>query len=101
MRTLTFHLFVALLLFGGVQRSFAQDIENGRWLSERWCSQCHDVGSAPDKFHKAPSFETIAAKQTIDAEKIASLVTHAPMPNPPLTPLGVRDIAQYINEMKK
>jgi len=95
MRSLTFNLWVALLLFGGVQRTFAQDSENGQWLAQRWCSQCHDIGSASDKFHKAPSFASIAARETIDAENIASLVSHA------LTPLGLRDIAQYINELKK
>jgi mono/diheme cytochrome c family protein len=101
MRSLTFHLCVVLLFFGGVHRTFAQHNENGQWLAERWCSQCHDVGSASDKFHKAPSFASIAAKEIIDADKIASLVSHAPMPNPPLTPLQARDIAQYILELKR
>jgi mono/diheme cytochrome c family protein len=100
MRSLSLYLCVALVL-GGVQPTFAENVENGRWLAERWCSQCHDVGSGSDKFHKAPSFASIAAKGTIDAEKITSLVSHAPMPNPPLAPLGVRDIAKYINELKK
>ena len=101
MRSLTFNLCVALLGFGGVQRTFAQDTENGRWLAERWCSQCHDVGSTSDKIHRAPSFASIAAKKAINAENIASLVSHEPMPNPPLTPRQVRDIAQYIFEMRK
>lgn len=100
MRSLTFQLSVALLIFGQAQRTFAQDSENGRWLAERWCSQCHDVGSAPDKPHKAPSFASIAAKETFDKNKITSLVSHAPMPNPPIPPLGLRDIAQYISELR-
>ena len=101
MRSLTFHLFVALLLFGGIQRTCAQDAKNGQLLSERRCSECRAIGSASDKLRKTPSFASIAAKETIDGDKIASLVLHGPMPNPPLTPKKARDIAQYIIKMKK
>jgi mono/diheme cytochrome c family protein len=97
------HLVVALTLFGGVQATFAQNAENGRRLSERWCSGCHAIGSAADKFHGVPSFAAIAAKETINADIIASflLLPHATMPNPPLSRKDAQDIAVFIIEMKK
>jgi hypothetical protein len=59
------------------------------------------TSSAPAQDVAAGGCAICAARETIDAEKIASLASHAPMPNPPLTPLGVRDIAQYINELRQ
>jgi hypothetical protein len=44
MRISKFHLSVALILFTGTQTTFAQNAENGRRLSERWCSECHAIG---------------------------------------------------------
>jgi mono/diheme cytochrome c family protein len=103
MRIFEFLLFVALILFGGINATFAQNSENGRWLSERWCSECHTIGSAADKFHGIPSFAVIAAKEPINADMIASflLLPHATMPNPPLSRKDAQDIAQFIIEMKK
>ncbi len=82
--------------------AFAQNTENGRRLSERWCSECHAIGSASDKFDRAPSFASIAAKDAINADMIASflLLPHATMPSPPLSRKDSRDIAQFIIEMK-
>jgi mono/diheme cytochrome c family protein len=99
-RWLTFHFCAALLLFGGVHQTVAQDAVNGKWLAERWCSQCHDIGSTRHNLNKAPSFASIASKQPIDAKKLASLVSHAPMPGPPLTPRNIEQIADYINQLK-
>jgi mono/diheme cytochrome c family protein len=97
------HLSVALLLLGGVHATFAQNAENGRRLSERWCSECHAIGSAADRFHGIPSFAAIAAKKTINADMIASFLflPHATMPNPPLSRKDAQDIALFIMEMKK
>jgi mono/diheme cytochrome c family protein len=103
MRMLKLHLSVALILFGGIHATFAQNAENGKRLSERWCSGCHAIGSAADKFHGIPSFATIAAKETINADMIASflLLPHATMPNLPLSRKDAEDIALFIIEMKK
>ncbi len=103
MRMFEFFLSVAFILFGGIQMTFAQNTENGRRLSERWCSECHAIGSVADKLHLAPSFAAIAAKETINADMIASflLLPHSTMPNPPLSRKDARDIAQFIIEMKK
>ena len=102
MRMLKLHLSIALILFGGVEAAFAQNVENGRRLSERWCSECHAIGSDADKFHGIPSFATIAAKESVNADMIASflLLPHATMPNPPLSSTDAQDIARFLMEMK-
>jgi mono/diheme cytochrome c family protein len=99
----TLHLSVALILLGGIQAASAQNAENGRRLSEHWCSGCHAIGSATGRFHGTPSFAAIAAKETISAGMIASflLLPHARMPNQPLSRKDAQDIAQFIIEMKK
>jgi mono/diheme cytochrome c family protein len=102
-RILTLYLFVALTLFGGIKATYAQNVENGRRLSERWCSECHAVGTTPAKYNSASSFASIASKETINSEMIASflLLPHATMPNLPLSGKDAQDIAAYIIEMKK
>jgi mono/diheme cytochrome c family protein len=97
------YLSVALTLLGGSGAVFAQDVENGRRLSERWCSECHAIGPAPGKSSKALSFASIAARETVTSEMIASFLRlpHATMPNLPLTRNDAQDIAAFIMEMKK
>lgn len=103
MRVVTLYLSVGLTLFGGIETPLAQNIENGRRLSERWCSECHAIGPGPGKLRRASSFASIAAKDTINSEMIASflLLPHATMPNLPLSPKDAQDIAALIMEMKK
>jgi hypothetical protein len=50
-----------------------------------------------------PSFASIAAKETVTSEMIASFLRlpHATMPNLPLSRKDTRDIAAFIMEMKK
>jgi len=94
-------LSVALTLFGEVGAASAQNPENGRRLSERWCAECHAI--IPGKSGKARSFASIAARETVTSEMIASFLRlpHATMPNLPLTRNDAQDIAAFIMEMKK
>jgi mono/diheme cytochrome c family protein len=103
MRLLTFILAITLFVPVGIQPTFAQNVENGRRLSERWCSACHAIGSASDKFNRAPSFASIATREAINADVIASflLVPHATMPNYPLSRKDAQDIALFIVRLKK
>jgi mono/diheme cytochrome c family protein len=96
-------LCVALTLFGGIGASFAQDVENGRRLSERWCSECHAIGSASGKTRGLPSFAAIANKENVSSEMIASflLMPHATMPSFPISGKDAKDIAAFIMDMKK
>ncbi len=103
MRNLALHIAVALTLCGGGAATFAQDVESGRRLSERWCSECHAIGPAPGKPGRMISFAAIAAKQGITSDMISSflLMPHATMPNMPLSRKDAQDIAAFIMEMKK
>ncbi len=103
MHILKLHLSVALILLCGIQVTFAQNAANGERLSRQWCSGCHAIGTAAAKSHGIPSFAAIAAKETINADLIASflLLPHATMPNPPLSRKDAQDIALFIIEMKR
>lgn len=94
-------LAAALALSGSIGAADAQNLDNGRRLSERWCAECHAIG--PGKSRKARSFAAIAAKETVTAEMIASFLRlpHATMPNEPLTRNDAQDIAAFIMSMKK
>jgi mono/diheme cytochrome c family protein len=97
------YLSVALTLFGGIETPLAQNIENGKRISERWCSGCHAIDPASGKFKGVPPFAAIATKENITSEMIASflLLPHATMPNFPLSRKDAQDIAAFIMEMKK
>jgi mono/diheme cytochrome c family protein len=95
-------LAVALALLGSLGGVSAQNADNGRHLSERWCVECHAITPAPGK-SRAQSFAAIATKEKINAEMIASFLRlpHATMPNLPLRGSDAQDIAAFIMSMKK
>ena len=102
-RILPLYLSATLVLLAGAAATSAQDIEHGQRLAERWCTECHAIGSAPAKFNRAPSLAAIAARQDISPEMITSflLLPHATMPNLPLSRQDAQDIAAFIIGMKK
>jgi mono/diheme cytochrome c family protein len=91
----------AIVLFGG--NAAAQDTEHGQRLAERWCTECHAVGSVPTRINRAPPFAAIAAKLDISADMIASflLLPHATMPNSSLSRKDAEDIAAFIMDKRK
>ena len=103
MRTLAAHLSVALTLLGGTGAAVAQDVDNGRRLSARWCSECHAIEPAEGKGGRTVSFAVIAGRPDITSDMIASFLRmpHSTMPNPPLSRQDAQDIAAYIMQMKK
>jgi mono/diheme cytochrome c family protein len=103
MRVWTLHLVAVLALFGGVATSPAQDLENGQRLSERWCIECHAIGTPTAKPSKVIPFAAIAEKPGITSEMIASflLMPHATMPNMPLSRKDAQDLAAFIMKMRK
>ena len=60
MRMLATLLSVALTLLGGSGAAVAQDVENGRRLSARWCSECHAIEPADGKGGRTISFGNAA-----------------------------------------
>lgn len=103
MRFLLLPVSAAIVLWSAIGIGWAQDVENGQRLSERWCSACHAIGPAPVKSAQVQSFASIVARPGISSEMIASflLLPHATMPNLPLSRKDAQDIAVFIVEMKK
>ena len=96
-------LLAALIHTAAVQGALAQDLANGRRLSERWCAACHVVGPTARRPGHALPFAAIAAKPSVSEDMIAAflLLPHATMPNPPLSRSDARDIAAFIMGMRK
>jgi mono/diheme cytochrome c family protein len=89
----------ALALLGCGGTAFAQNVDNGQRLSERWCAGCHSIGTtAPRRAMAAPPFAAIAAKDNVTADMIVSFLNlpHATMPNVPLHGNDAQDIAAFI-----
>jgi mono/diheme cytochrome c family protein len=101
MRILTLAISVALALCGRGAATLAQDVEYGRRVSERWCSECHAID--PGKPSRTLSFAAIAGRPGVTADMIRSflLMPHSTMPNLPLTRKDAQDIAAFIMGMKK
>jgi mono/diheme cytochrome c family protein len=97
------YLSAALVLFGAAGTAFAADLENGRRVAERWCSECHVDAPAPGKARRAKSFATIAARQDISSEMIIAFLRlpHSTMPNRQLSAQDIQDLAALIMSMKK
>ncbi|HLX15545.1 MAG TPA: c-type cytochrome [Bradyrhizobium sp.] len=96
-------LSVTLALLGASTAALAQDIENGRRLSERWCVECHNIETASAKPGRVISFASIANRPDVSPDMIAAflLLPHAAMPNPPLSRKDAQDITAFIMKMKK
>ncbi len=102
MRHPALSLAIGLTLFAN-SATYAQDAENGRILSERWCVACHAIGKPTAKNSRILSFAAIADKPGISAEMIASflMLPHATMPSLPLQEQDAKDVAAFIMKMKK
>jgi len=103
MRNLTLPLAAALVLFCGNTAIFAQDVENGQRLAERWCVECHAIGTPSAKTSRIIPFASIAERPGISSDMIASFLVmpHATMPNLPLSRKDAQDLAAFIMKMKK
>jgi mono/diheme cytochrome c family protein len=95
-------LSLAFVLISSTGQSVAQNIENGRRLAERWCTQCHAINPGAAALKGVTSFASVAMKKNVTAEMVASflLLPHATMPNFPLSRDDARDIAAFILETK-
>ena len=91
------------LTFLGSAATYAQDVENGQRLSQRWCTACHAIGTPTAKTSRIISFAAIAEKPGISAEMIASflLLPHSTMPSLPMKEQDAKDVAAFIMKMKK
>jgi mono/diheme cytochrome c family protein len=102
MRRASINLAVALLVFASVATS-AQDVENGKRLTERWCADCHASSTPTAKARQATPFEAIAAKPRVNSDLIAKFLVlpHATMPNLAMRRSDAEDIAAFIMLMRR
>lgn len=102
MRRCLIYSAAVLALFAG-NRALAQDIDNGRRISERSCAACHLIGIPAGKAGRAIAFPAIAAKPGISADIVASflLMPHVAMPGLPLSQNDARDVAAFVMSLKK
>jgi mono/diheme cytochrome c family protein len=83
--------------------TFAADPQNGKALSNRWCSDCHVVQQGQKlATDQAPPFASLAKSPAFDAIKLAFLLLkpHPNMPSLSLSRAEIVDIADYIATLK-
>ena len=95
--------YVAIALSALLTPAAAQDLDHGRQLAERWCAECHAVGSKPTRFRRATPFVAIAAKDSVTMDTLTTflLLPHATMLNVQLSRQDAVDLAAFIISMKK
>jgi mono/diheme cytochrome c family protein len=91
----------------------AKDLQQGHRLAKIICSNCHvaspDQEIEPILRPPAPSFESIAQREGIDADRIQTFLatTHRDinsgtgMPNPQLLDFQIRQLAVYLMSLRK
>ena len=98
-------MFVAamLALAGSLAHSdaHAADAGNGRALAEKWCVNCHLIGSESRGGNSAPPFTAIAANPDRDSAWLQTWLstTHETMPEMPLTRRDIDDLVAYIQTL--
>jgi mono/diheme cytochrome c family protein len=88
---------IAALL--GSSSAFAADAGHGKTLAQRWCVNCHLVGSDQSSTTTdAPPFASVAKRPNFDEARLAFFLLdpHPKMPNMQLTRDDATDLAAYI-----
>lgn len=96
----------AVLFYMALTPQFAQaqDIEAGRAIATRWCSNCHNVtaggGTATDRI---PSFLSISqmSSTTLMSLTVFLQTPHNRMPDFNLTRREIADVSSYILDLKR
>jgi mono/diheme cytochrome c family protein len=87
----------------GSSAASAADPQDGKILSNRWCSDCHVVEQGQKiATDQAPSFASLAKMPAFDANKLAFLLLkpHPNMPSLSLSRVEIVDIAEYIATLR-
>src|SRR6202521_6081978 len=97
-------VLLALLTRPALAQSPPGSIERGRALSERLCTNCHNVTARASGPVRAdvPSFPIIAGRTGVTAERLAGaiIIPHPAMPGVQLTIAEIRDVVAYILSLK-
>jgi len=75
------------------------DLERGRDLAIRWCSDCHLVGPDGPGGDVAPAFASLARARSDDGLRAWIAEPHPPMPQLDISAMAVDEIAAYIRSL--
>jgi mono/diheme cytochrome c family protein len=80
----------------------AQDVEAGQHIAKRWCSDCHEIGTAPVQNVVSPPFAAIARMPSTTAISLNVFLStpHHRMPDYSLTRREIADVSAYILSLK-
>ena len=98
--------FPVVLLLMAIAPASAQDVEAGRILAKRWCSDCHETGAAPTRKgvrnDASPSFTAIARMSSTTRLSLGVFLAtpHGRMPDYNLTRQEIADVSAYILGLK-
>jgi mono/diheme cytochrome c family protein len=85
--------------------AFAQDVEHGRDLAERWCVNCHVVSraAASGRADGLPSLPAIANNPATTSASLRGVMTtsHGRMPDLSLTNREQSDLIAYIFSLRQ
>ncbi len=85
-----------------ISTAAAQDVDAGHQIAQRWCSACHEVGTAPVRNDVSPSFWSIAQMPSTTKLSLNAFLStpHHRMPDYSLTRQEIADISGYIVSLK-
>lgn len=102
----TYRLRAALviaLVFTLLDEGATADLDRGRSIALRWCSECHIV--APGQAHgsdSAPTFAEISQSKPFNEARLQGFLLdpqHSRMPNLSLTHTEISDLVEYIRAL--
>ena len=75
------------------------DLERGKMLAERWCSECHLIGPMGPGGDAAPAFQRLAETRSDEALRAGIADPPPPMPKLDISAMAADDITAYIRSL--
>jgi mono/diheme cytochrome c family protein len=81
----------------------AGDADNGEILANRWCGNCHQVGSRMPAQDAVPPLSEVASRPYADRKWLTGWLTdpHPPMPKLDLTRREIDDLVSYLVTLRR
>jgi len=96
--TMTRFITLFFCLFAVIAPARAGDVENGKMLATRWCSNCHQVGSRMPAQDAVPPLHEVAMRPYATKQWLTDWLTnpHPPMPKLDLTRREIDDLVAFL-----
>ncbi|MBK0398845.1 cytochrome c [Limibaculum sp. M0105] len=93
-------LLAALVVLAPIAGSAQEpDLERGRELAVRWCSDCHVVSPDGPGGDAGPAFESLARGRSDEGLRAWVAEPHPPMPELDISARAVDEISAYIRSL--